>query len=227
MLEARAAKYVMFDVTWCGGLSEAKKISTMAEAFELPVAPHTAGGPLLFYATTHLTTALTNLAIQESCQVFYENTWPTMLDNPMVPQNGKSARRSCRAWEWRSSPRYGPIPRRSLGLQPRSVHSDPMTKSRLFVGQGRLLIVPPISRRPAGTTGSKGELSVAQEMYNYCVRPSCHVGRRVSGPMRATLCSRRKFLGAMGATAGVLLARPVLIPGPPCSGRPGGRGNVS
>jgi L-alanine-DL-glutamate epimerase-like enolase superfamily enzyme len=89
MLEARAAKYVMFDVTWCGGLSEAKKISTLAEAFELPVAPHTAGGPLLFYATTHLTTALTNLAIQESCQVFYETTWPTMLENPVVPHNGK------------------------------------------------------------------------------------------------------------------------------------------
>ena len=89
MLEARAAKYVMFDVTWCGGLSEAKKISTMAEAFQLPVAPHTAGGPLLFYATTHLTTALTNVAIQESCQVFYETTWPTMLENPLVPQNGK------------------------------------------------------------------------------------------------------------------------------------------
>ena len=85
MLEARAAKYVMFDVTWCGGLSEAKKISTMAEAFELPVAPHTAGGPLLFYASTHLTTALTNVAIQESCQVFYETTWPTMLENPLVP----------------------------------------------------------------------------------------------------------------------------------------------
>ncbi len=89
MLEARAARFVMFDVTWCGGLSEAKKISTLAEAFELPVAPHTAGGPLLFYASTHLTTALTNVAIQESCQVFYETTWPTMLENPLVPHDGK------------------------------------------------------------------------------------------------------------------------------------------
>jgi L-alanine-DL-glutamate epimerase-like enolase superfamily enzyme len=78
----------MFDVTWCGGLSEAKKIAAMAEAFELPVAPHTAGGPLLFYATMHLATAITNLAIQESCQVFYESTWPAMLNNPIVPQNG-------------------------------------------------------------------------------------------------------------------------------------------
>jgi L-alanine-DL-glutamate epimerase-like enolase superfamily enzyme len=88
LLESRAARYVMFDVTWCGGLSEARKIAAIAEAFELPVAPHTAGGPLLFYATTHLATAITNLAIQESCQVFYESTWPAMLNNPIVPRNG-------------------------------------------------------------------------------------------------------------------------------------------
>jgi L-alanine-DL-glutamate epimerase-like enolase superfamily enzyme len=88
LLESRAARYVMFDVTWCGGISEARKIANMAEAFELPVAPHTAGGPLLFYASTHLATALTNLAIQESCQVFYESTWPAMLSNPLVPKDG-------------------------------------------------------------------------------------------------------------------------------------------
>jgi len=88
LLESRAVKYVMFDVTWCGGLSEARKIAAIAEAFQLPVAPHTAGGPLLFYASTHLTTALTNVAIQESCQVFYEETWPAMLQNPLVPRNG-------------------------------------------------------------------------------------------------------------------------------------------
>ena len=47
----------MFDVTWCGGLTEARKIATMADAYELPSCPHTAGGPLLFYASTHLSTA--------------------------------------------------------------------------------------------------------------------------------------------------------------------------
>jgi L-alanine-DL-glutamate epimerase-like enolase superfamily enzyme len=88
MLESRAFKYIMFDVCWCGGLSEARKIAAMAEAAQLPVAPHTAGGPLLFYASTHLTTALTNVWIQESCQRFYESDWPKMLDNPLVPSEG-------------------------------------------------------------------------------------------------------------------------------------------
>lgn len=88
LLEARAAKFVMFDVTWCGGLTEARKIAAMADAYQLPVAPHTAGGPLLFYASTHLTTAATNVWIQESCQRFYERDWPAMLENPIAPAGG-------------------------------------------------------------------------------------------------------------------------------------------
>jgi len=88
LLESRTAKFVMFDVTWCGGLTEARKIAAMADAQELPVAPHTAGGPLLFYASTHLSTASPNVWIQESCQRFYERDWPAMLVDPIVPEKG-------------------------------------------------------------------------------------------------------------------------------------------
>ena len=88
MLESRTLKYVMFDVTWCGGLTEARKIAAMADAYELPIAPHTAGGPLLFYASTHLSTSVPNLWIQESCQRFYERDWPAMLENPIAPKDG-------------------------------------------------------------------------------------------------------------------------------------------
>ncbi len=88
LLESRTVKYVMFDVTWCGGLTEARKISAMADAYELPIAPHTAGGPLLFYASTHLSTTLPNVWIQESCQRFYEHDWPAMLENPIAPEGG-------------------------------------------------------------------------------------------------------------------------------------------
>ncbi|MDQ2774385.1 MAG: mandelate racemase/muconate lactonizing enzyme family protein [Acidobacteriota bacterium] len=89
LLASRTVKYVMFDMTWCGGLTEAHKIAAMADAYELPIAPHTAGGPLLFYASTHLTTASPNVWIQESCQRFYERDWPAMLENPISPRDGK------------------------------------------------------------------------------------------------------------------------------------------
>jgi len=91
LLASRAAKYVMFDLCWCGGLSEGRKIATMAEAYHLPIAPHTAAGPLLFYASTHLTTASTNVWIQESCQRYYESDWLKMLENPIIPKEGSVA----------------------------------------------------------------------------------------------------------------------------------------
>ncbi len=91
LLESRAAKFIMFDVCWCGGITEARKIAAMADSYQLPVAPHTAGGPLLFYASTHLTAASPNVWIQESCQRFYENDWPLMLENPLLPRDGSIA----------------------------------------------------------------------------------------------------------------------------------------
>src|SRR5579872_1571164 len=44
LFETGAAGIVMLDLSWCGGLSEAKKIATMAEAWHLPVAPHDCTG---------------------------------------------------------------------------------------------------------------------------------------------------------------------------------------
>src|ERR1700744_633137 len=88
LLESRTPKYVMVEVAWCGGLTEARKIAALADAQELPIAPHTAGGPLLFYASTHLTTASPNVWIQESCQRFYEHDWLQMLENPIAPKDG-------------------------------------------------------------------------------------------------------------------------------------------
>ena len=88
LADYKAASIWQPDMHWCGGLTEARKISTMADAYQLPIAPHTAGGPLLFYATTHLTTASPNVWIQESCQRFYERDWPAMLEQPIAPQNG-------------------------------------------------------------------------------------------------------------------------------------------
>jgi len=91
-------------------ITQAGKIANMAEAFELPVAPHTAGGPLLSCASTHLATALTNLAIQESCQVFYESTCPPCSRTHLRPRMVQCACRSCRALEWKSSRKCGPTP---------------------------------------------------------------------------------------------------------------------
>jgi galactonate dehydratase len=46
VLQERLVDYAMPDVTWTGGISELKKISTLAEAHYVPMTPHDAAGPI-------------------------------------------------------------------------------------------------------------------------------------------------------------------------------------
>ena len=73
-LETGAAGVVMLDLSWCGGLSEARKIAAMAEAWHLPVAPHDCTGPVVLAASTHLSLNATNALVQESVRAFLR-TW--------------------------------------------------------------------------------------------------------------------------------------------------------
>lgn len=74
LLETGAAGIVMLDISWCGGLSEARKIAAMAEAWHLPVAPHDCTGPVVLAASTHLSLNAPNALVQESVRAFYR-TW--------------------------------------------------------------------------------------------------------------------------------------------------------
>ena len=74
LLETGAAGVIMLDLSWCGGLSEARKIAAMAEAWHLPVAPHDCTGPVVLCASTHLSLNAPNALIQESVRAYYK-TW--------------------------------------------------------------------------------------------------------------------------------------------------------
>ena len=74
LLDTGAAGIVMLDLSWCGGISEARKIAAMAEAWHLPVAPHDCTGPVVLCASTHLSLNAPNAVLQESVRAFYR-TW--------------------------------------------------------------------------------------------------------------------------------------------------------
>jgi galactonate dehydratase len=57
----RLANYVMPDVCWTGGISELKKIATMAEAHAVPIAPHGALGAVQTVASAHVMLGVPNL----------------------------------------------------------------------------------------------------------------------------------------------------------------------
>ncbi len=54
LLAAGATDIVMLDLSWCGGLTEARKIAALAEAWSRPVAPHDCTGPVTLIASVHL-----------------------------------------------------------------------------------------------------------------------------------------------------------------------------
>jgi L-alanine-DL-glutamate epimerase-like enolase superfamily enzyme len=71
LLQTDAAGIVMLDLSWCGGISEARKIATLAEAWRLPIAPHDCTGPVVLAASTHICLAMANALIQETVRAYH------------------------------------------------------------------------------------------------------------------------------------------------------------
>jgi L-alanine-DL-glutamate epimerase-like enolase superfamily enzyme len=77
--EKGALSIVMFDVGWVGGLSEARKIASMAEAYHLPIAPHDCVGPITLVAAVHLDYAVPNVFIQEVVRAYLHGVYPSLV----------------------------------------------------------------------------------------------------------------------------------------------------
>lgn len=88
LLETDSAGVVMLDLSWCGGLSEARKIAAMAEAWHLPVAPHDCTGPVVLSASTHLSLNAPNALIQESVRAYYRTWYADLVTQLPTVTNG-------------------------------------------------------------------------------------------------------------------------------------------
>ena len=88
LLETQAAGVIMLDLAWCGGLSEARKIAAMAEAWKLPIAPHDCTGPVVLAASTHLALNAPNALIQESVRAFYKTWYRDVVTEVPPVKNG-------------------------------------------------------------------------------------------------------------------------------------------
>jgi len=82
VLERHLTDYVMPDVTWTGGISELKKIATLAETFYIPISPHDASGPVNLMAGAQVSMTVPNFYRLEARRVkldFYN----AFLDEPL------------------------------------------------------------------------------------------------------------------------------------------------
>jgi L-alanine-DL-glutamate epimerase-like enolase superfamily enzyme len=88
LLETGVAGIVMFDLAWCGGLSEARRIAALAEAWQLPVAPHDCTGPLVYAASVHFSIHAANALVQESVRAFYSGWYNELVTHVPQPVRG-------------------------------------------------------------------------------------------------------------------------------------------
>ena len=78
----------MLDLSWCGGLSEARKIAGMAEAWDVPVAPHDCTGPVVYMASCHFSLHARNALIQEGVRAFYTGWYKELVTDLPIVNNG-------------------------------------------------------------------------------------------------------------------------------------------
>ena len=88
ILENRLAEYIMPDVTWTGGISELKKISTLAEAYYVPVSPHDASGPINVVAGAHVMMTVPNFYRVETSR-WDLSKYNKFIDKPLDNSGGR------------------------------------------------------------------------------------------------------------------------------------------
>jgi galactonate dehydratase len=88
VMERNAARVIMLDLSWVGGISEAKKVATMAESYQLPVAPHDCTGPVVLMASMHLSLNAPNALIQETVRAYYTSWYTELVTDLPIIENG-------------------------------------------------------------------------------------------------------------------------------------------
>jgi L-alanine-DL-glutamate epimerase-like enolase superfamily enzyme len=89
LLRTGAVDIVMPDPCWTGGFSEALAVAAMAEAKQLPVAPHNSGGPVLHFADAHLSAAIPNLYVMETIRDRYDGWHRNLVTEALPVRDGR------------------------------------------------------------------------------------------------------------------------------------------
>ena len=87
ILENKLTDYVMPDVTWTGGITELKKIATLAEAYFIPISPHDAAGPINVVAGAQVMMTVPNFYKLETSE-WNLSKYDELIDKPLDNSNG-------------------------------------------------------------------------------------------------------------------------------------------
>ena len=87
-LAAHSLDIVMLDLSWCGGITEARKIASLADAYQKPIAPHDCTGPVVLWASLHLALASPNAIFQEVVRAFLSTFYKDLVTALPVLNDG-------------------------------------------------------------------------------------------------------------------------------------------
>jgi galactonate dehydratase len=91
LLQSAAIDVATVDVGWTGGLTEARKIAALADAYGIPIAPHDCTGPVAFAACVHLVLSQPNGLIQETVRAFLRTWYGELVTGLPVVADGTVA----------------------------------------------------------------------------------------------------------------------------------------
>ena len=87
-IERNAADIIMPDLSWCGGLTEARKISTLADTYYLPITTHDCIGPVALWAAAHLMMHVPNAMIMEIVRGYVEGWYDDVVTERIKVTDG-------------------------------------------------------------------------------------------------------------------------------------------
>lgn len=88
LLAADAIDIVMLDLAWCGGISEGRKIATLAQIHAKPLAPHDCTGPVTLMAGLHLAVHAPTAIFQEVVRATLATWYRDLVTELPVIQHG-------------------------------------------------------------------------------------------------------------------------------------------
>jgi L-alanine-DL-glutamate epimerase-like enolase superfamily enzyme len=88
LVEANAADIIMPDMAWSGGLTETRKICSLADTYYLPVTSHDCIGPVAVWSAAHLMLHVPNALIVETVRAYYKGWYNEVMTEPLPISDG-------------------------------------------------------------------------------------------------------------------------------------------
>ncbi|MCA0455873.1 MAG: mandelate racemase/muconate lactonizing enzyme family protein [Chloroflexi bacterium] len=88
VVEQNAADIIMPDMAWTGGITETRKICSLADTYYLPITSHDTIGPVALWSAAHLMLHIPNALIMETVRAYYQGWYNDVMTDAIPISDG-------------------------------------------------------------------------------------------------------------------------------------------